>query len=118
MGKRPDRLRQPKEFAAGLSTRPIGRSGAFLVHVTRPQDRFRLGFILPKRFVKKAVVRNVIKRWAREVFRRELCTSPDYGNVIVRIRQPLDVKDWKTRGRKETREHLQVALRAVMTTRH
>lgn len=118
MGKRPDRLRQPRDFAAGLSTRPIGRSGVFLVHVTKPQDRFRLGFILPKRFVKKAVLRNVIKRWAREVFRRELCTSSDYCNVIVRIRQPLDIKDWKSRGQKEARDHLQIALRAVINTSH
>jgi ribonuclease P protein component len=113
MGKRLDRLRQPKEFAAGLSTRPVGRSGVFLVHVTRPQDRFRLGFILPKRFVRKAVLRNLIKRWAREIFRRELCSSPDFCNVIVRIRQPLDTTEWISRGRKETRDHLYMALRAV-----
>jgi len=116
MGKRADRLRQPQEFSAGLATKPIGRSGPFYVHAVKTTDQSRLGFILPNRFAKKAVLRNLIKRWAREKFMAEILPAQEFCNVIVRLRQPLNVAHWGTELRQQTRQDLYTAMKSVNKT--
>jgi ribonuclease P protein component len=113
MGKRADRLRQPQEFSAGLATKPVGRSGPFFVHAVKTSDQSKLGFILPNRFAKKAVLRNLIKRWARETFQKEISRSQEFCNVIVRLRQPLDIAGWGVQMRQQTRQDLYKAMKSV-----
>jgi ribonuclease P protein component len=116
MGKRADRLRQPQEFSEGLATKPVGRSGPFFVHAVKTSDQSKLGFILPNRFAKKAVLRNLIKRWARETFKKEISRSPEFCNVIVRLKQPLNTVDWGAQARQQTRHDLYEAMKSVNRT--
>ena len=44
----------------------------------------RLGVVVPKRFVKLAVHRNTIKRWARESFRRRQQRLPT-SDIILHV---------------------------------
>ena len=45
-------------------------------------DRINIGFILPKKIVKKSSTRNLIKRWGRELARRNL----KYTHILLSIR--------------------------------
>ena len=70
MGKRDDRLHSPEAFKQALMTRPISRNGFVMVYGISLPEGMRLGFILPRKLIRSAVVRNQIKRWARASFRQ------------------------------------------------
>ena len=44
--------------------------------------QIKIGFILPKKIVKKSSTRNLIKRWGREIARRNLT----YSHILLSIR--------------------------------
>tara|TARA_B100000963_G_C22614727_1_gene666709 strand:- start:1695 stop:1934 length:240 start_codon:yes stop_codon:yes gene_type:complete len=44
-------------------------------------DEIILGFILPKKIVRKSSTRNLIKRWGRELVRR----NPKYAVIVLAI---------------------------------
>lgn len=69
--RRCHRLRRPAEFAAVLKARRTLRSENFQLLVREGEGpEVRLGLVVAKRFVGPAVWRNLIKRVARESFRR------------------------------------------------
>lgn len=76
-----------------LQRPPLFRSGAFAFHlVTRDAPGWRLGLVIPKRFVKSAVARNAIKRHWREAFRRSHSTlAREFGgaDLVVRLHASL-----------------------------
>ena len=48
----------------------------------REDQQINIGFILPKKIVKKSSTRNLIKRWGRELARRNLT----YTHILLSIR--------------------------------
>ena len=46
-------------------------------------NSINIGFILPKKIVKKSVTRNLIKRWGRELARR----NSKYSHILLSIRE-------------------------------
>jgi len=82
------RLHKPAEFAAALKGRRIGQSAWLMLSASRvplpPQSpsvpaQARLGLVVPKRYAKRAVTRNAIKRVLREAFRHQQGLTPrDY----------------------------------------
>ena len=60
--------------------------------VGKPEDgrQARLGMVIPKRLARQAVLRNLIKRQVREVFRHQ-CQSLPEADLVVRLsRWPMD----------------------------
>lgn len=51
------------------------------------QDQARLGLVIPKRLAKQAVLRNLIKRLARESFRHLANALPGV-DIVVRLTAP------------------------------
>lgn len=83
------RLKQPAEFAAVFASRRMVRGGNFELrlspnHVGSP----RLGLVIPKRLARRSVMRNLIKRLAREAFRRALPRLPMSDMVLRLTRKP------------------------------
>ena len=80
------RMLHSSEFAASLRTRPAARGSFLVVNHKRAENipRARLGLIVPKRFLKKAVSRNAVKRVLREVFRTNQANLPA-GNYAFRL---------------------------------
>lgn len=113
MAGRDDRLRQPGQFIEGLSTRPVIREGAFVIHVVQSSDHTRLGMVIPKRWIKQATRRNQIKRWVREAFRSVLPQSPVH--VIFRVRSGLGVAGWAKPDREGVRAQILKAFRLFQT---
>jgi len=80
------RMLHAAEFATTLRTRPATRGSFLVVNHTRSDDidRARLGLIIPKRFLKKAVSRNAVKRVLRDTFRSKQSSLPA-GNYAFRL---------------------------------
>lgn len=84
------RMLHASDYAATLRTRPVARGSLLVInHKKDPQDspaesKARLGLIVPKRFLKKAVSRNTVKRMVREQFRILQDKLPP-GNYAVRL---------------------------------
>ncbi|MDR2000893.1 MAG: ribonuclease P protein component [Zoogloeaceae bacterium] len=85
-----DRLHRPAEFSAVMASRARTIGGCFELRYRRrpltaagqPVDRARLGLIIPKRFAKRAVLRNLLKRLAREAFRHTRLPPVD---IVLRL---------------------------------
>ena len=87
------RLHQPKEFAAVQASPLRVRGGCFELRYRRNPETnalggsARLGLVIPKRLARRAVLRNQIKRLAREAFRQALPDLPAI-DVVLRLTKP------------------------------
>jgi ribonuclease P protein component len=83
------RLRQAKEFAAVLASPLRSRAGCFELRYCPNEglDMARLGLVIPKRLASRAVLRNLIKRLARESFRHLAHRLPAV-DIVVRLAAP------------------------------
>jgi len=78
------RLHSPAQFAPALKGRRIGREDWLILSAARalpreaapPEPCARLGMVIAKRYAKRAVTRNAIKRVLREAFRQQQTTLP------------------------------------------
>jgi ribonuclease P protein component len=99
------RLHTPHEFSGVFSSRRVVRGGLdcpFILHfrLLEKQNFSRLGVVVPKRLVKHAFLRNVVKRQGRESFRLLANELPPC-DVVLRVHRPLGSakqlshKDWR-----------------------
>ena len=87
--ERHHRLLTPAQFAAVFSARRVLRGEHFALHY-RPNDlaTARIGFVIPKKQARFAVLRNAVKRQARELFRQRCASLPPL-DLVLRLAQPL-----------------------------
>ena len=91
------RLTKTDEFSSVFSFRKALRSSTFLLHY-RPQeiglaDGARLGLVVAKRFLRRSVDRNLMRRVVREVFRNKHSDLPSKDFIVrlaVKPTLPLD----------------------------
>jgi ribonuclease P protein component len=83
---RKSRLTKTDEFSSVFSSRKAIKSAHFLLHyrLRAEGEDARLGVVIAKRFVRRAVDRNLVRRLARENFRR-LRTALDSRDLILRL---------------------------------
>lgn len=86
---RQSRLLAAAEFSAAFAARRVLRGECFVLHY-RPNGAqgARLGLVIPKKLARLAVLRNAVKRQARECFRRQRGDLPSC-DVVLRLTQPL-----------------------------
>ena len=91
-----DRLHRPNEFAAVMASPLRRRNGCFELRYcsnqggeARPDGGARLGLMIPKRLAKRAVLRNLIKRLAREAFRHSRSRLPAVDVVLRLVKPPM-----------------------------
>jgi ribonuclease P protein component len=84
------RLTEKRQFDAVLSARTIQlRSGSFRLYATANNEAgARLGLIVGKRQLKRAVDRNRVKRMLRETFRLNRAILPAYDIVVQLADRP------------------------------
>lgn len=107
--RRTARLLTTSEFNAVFERRNTTRSANFSLHklpkgpdlfdglessgkrlaAKLPETPTRLGIVVPKKLLRRAVHRNQIKRLAREVFRRLANQLPQY-DLIIRLHRKID----------------------------
>lgn len=97
--RRQHRLLTPAEFADVFAARRVLRGTLFALHYhDNDLPVARLGLIIPKKQAHTAVLRNAIKRQAREIFRLRLSTLPAR-DVVLRLTRRVETPDkpaWRT----------------------
>lgn len=83
------RLHKTDEFSSVFAFRRALRGQYFMLHY-RPNalTTARLGVVVAKKLAKRANVRNLLKRIARERFRRQRAALPAH-DLIVRLHAPV-----------------------------
>jgi ribonuclease P protein component len=114
-GKRPEdyarirRIVKTDEFSSVFRLRPVKRTEHFaLYQQSNALGHARLGIVVAKRLAQRAVTRNMIKRIAREIFRRSESTSTD---CIIRLTNPL-----MSRKQSASSKSCKIALTAELRT--
>jgi ribonuclease P protein component len=102
------RIVKTDEFSSVFRLRPVYRTENFVLYA-RPNSlgHARLGIVVAKRFAPRAVTRNLIKRLAREIFRKSDLAAND---CIVRLSKPVAPK----RQQSATSRSLKLALGAEL----
>lgn len=89
---RQQRLLSPAEYSAVFSARRVLRGSCFVLHYRiNGLSGSRLGLVIPKKQARTAVLRNAIKRQARELFRRQRPqrTGLPALDLVLRLAQPV-----------------------------
>lgn len=99
------RLHKTDEYSSVFAFRRALRGRFYILHY-RPNelDTARLGVVAAKKLAKRANVRNLVKRIAREVFRRQREAVPCM-DLVVRLHAPVA---------KATRAELNLDLHALL----
>jgi ribonuclease P protein component len=90
------RLLKSSDFTAIKGSKLTASSKELLLLAkVNSYNHARLGLVVPKRHIKTAVKRNIIKRIVRESFRHQASTLPNL-DVILLIRASINQLDKKT----------------------
>ena len=83
------RLHKTDEYSSVFAFRRALRGRFYMLHY-RPNglDTARLGVVVAKKLAKRANVRNLVKRIAREIFRRQRTELPAM-DLVVRLNAPV-----------------------------
>lgn len=93
------RLTKTDEYSSVFGFRRAIRAGDFLLHYVPRQSAPdntvllppRLGLVIGKKFLRRAVHRNLVKRLGREIFRQQRASLPAYDLILrltVRLQKP------------------------------
>ena len=102
------RILKTDEFSSVFRLRPVFRTAHFVLYA-RPNEsgNARLGVVVAKRLAARAVTRNMIKRLAREMFRKSEWVKSDF---IIRLNAPVVRRDQSASSRAQ-----KVALATELT---
>ncbi|GAB4089171.1 ribonuclease P protein component [Hydrogenophaga soli] len=114
------RLKHPTQFQAVMAGPPVGKTPHFALHLLRlPQEGGAnssfpvqapwLGVVVPKRWAKRAVTRNTIRRQIHELARLQHPPLPDAA-MVVRLRSEFSRKQFVS----ATSDVLKAAVRAEL----
>jgi ribonuclease P protein component len=91
------RLRRPVEFKSVLNESRRLRSGVFELRFHHNESlSARLGLVIPKKLARQAVLRNLVRRLARESFRLRLISLPPV-DVVIRLAKPICLEPGRAR---------------------
>ena len=81
------RILKTDEFSSVFRLRPVKCTEHFVLYQhANSLGQARLGIVVAKRLAQRAVTRNMIKRMAREIFRRSELAATDY---VIRLSSSL-----------------------------
>ena len=84
---RVNRIVNADDFSSAFRLKPSSRTKSFKLFVSSNNlSEARLGLVISKKYASKAVIRNMIKRLTREIFRKKKLLSNDY---VLRLYVPL-----------------------------
>lgn len=84
-----DKLTLRAEFESVMAAGVVARTPHFALHQQNSTSASRIGAVVPKRWARKAVTRNLIKRQIYAMSREEWVLLPDADRVI-RLRKSFD----------------------------
>lgn len=109
-----ERIRTRAEFQAVLAHPPVATSAHFALHAAPPDpvaDQPRVGVVLPKRWARRAVTRNTLRRQIYVAALSFAQTLPHQA-LVVRLRRGFDTREFPS----ATSDALKRAARAELNT--
>ena len=93
-----DKLRHKAQFQRGLDQSVVARSPHFALHGASspridPAEPRQIGAVIPKRWAKRAVTRNTIRRQIYQAW-TDWCHRLPCGTHVVRLRQPFSTNQF------------------------
>lgn len=83
------RLLKTDEFSSVFRLRPWARTEHFVLYGRAHDGNARLGMVVGKKYARRAVTRNLVRRIVREAFRQQ--RTPLYGwDILVRLHTRFD----------------------------
>lgn len=108
--RREYRLLTAGQFAETFSARKVVFGSRFALHYRiNGGSGARLGLVIPKKQARSAVLRNAVKRQARELFRLRRGTLPSY-DLVLRLMKPLAGKTLAERHNAQARTQWRAEL--------
>ena len=104
-----DKLTSRADFDAVMSAGIVAVTSHFALHLQTSKGLSRVGAVVPKRWAKKAVTRNLIKRQIY-AFSREAWTALPTADRVIRLRKTFDTQRYIS----ANSLHLRQAIRAEL----
>jgi ribonuclease P protein component len=107
-------LNSREEFSQALKGPVVARTAHFVLHGQDLPDVHRLGCVLPKRWAKRAVTRNLLRRLILVAARQQL-TCARTGAYVVRLRSVVDRTGFSSASSDALRRAMRDELQALFT---
>ena len=104
-----DKLTLRAEFEAVMAAGIVARTPHFALHQQSSTTANRWGAVVPKRWARKAVTRNLIKRQIYALGREQIALLPNADRVI-RLRKSFDTQTFVS----ASSGHLRLAVRTEL----
>lgn len=87
-----DKLTQRADFDAVMAAGVVAVTSHFALHQQNSGSKSRIGAVVPKRWARKAVTRNLIKRQIYALGRQPWATELPVADRVIRLRKTFDTK--------------------------
>ena len=104
-----DKLTLRAEFESVMAAGVVARTPHFALHQQNSTSASRIGAVVPKRWARKAVTRNLIKRQIYALSQKEWALLPA-ADRVVRLRKSFDAKCFVS----ASSVHLRLAVRTEL----
>jgi ribonuclease P protein component len=105
-----DKLTLRADFDAVMAAGVVARTSHFALHQQSQTATSRIGAVVPKRWARKAVTRNLIKRQIYALVREPWTTNLPWADRVIRLRKTFDNKLFIS----ASSENLRLAIRSEL----
>ena len=109
-----DKLTLRADFEAVMSAGIVAVTSHFALHQQTSAATSRLGAVVPKRWARKAVTRNLIKRQIHALGREAWTTDLPDADRVIRLRKTFDTKHFISAGSEKLRHAVRAELRLLI----
>ena len=109
-----DKLTLRADFDAVMAAGVVARTSHFALHQQPQTDTSRIGAVVPKRWARKAVTRNLIKRQIYALGRESWTSDLPLADRVIRLRKTFDNKLFVSASSDKLRHAIRSELQQLM----
>ena len=109
-----DKLTLRADFDAVMAAGVVARTSHFALHQQSHTATSRIGAVVPKRWARKAVTRNLIKRQIYALVREPWTTNLPWADRVIRLRKTFDNKRFISASSENLRRAIRSELHQLM----
>jgi ribonuclease P protein component len=109
-----DKLTLRADFDAVMAAGVVARTSHFALHQQSQTHTSRIGAVVPKRWARKAVTRNLIKRQIYALAREPWTTELPRADRVIRLRKTFDNKRYISASSENLRRAIRSELHQLM----
>jgi ribonuclease P protein component len=109
-----DKLTLRADFDAVMAAGVVARTSHFALHQQPQTATSRIGAVVPKRWARKAVTRNLIKRQIYALGREPWTSDLPWADRVIRLRKTFDGKLFISASSEKLRHAIRTELHQLM----